>query len=145
MDIGSATPSMSDPHLPGLALAARPGVLGARALAGVALLVLAVPAAGAGRVLLVPAGLWLLGLALRDLLLRPVLSADGSGLTVVDGLSRRHLPWSEVVALRVVRDRRTPLLEIDLGSTVVVLSGHRLGMDPEAALHGLEQVRPVSG
>lgn len=96
----------------------------------------------AGRLLLVPAGLLLLVLGARDLLLRPVLTADPTGLRVVQGWSRREVPWSTVAGLRVVTDRRAPLLELDLGDTVVVLSRSRLGRAPYLVLAELEACRP---
>ncbi len=95
----------------------------------------------AGRLLLVPAGLGLLAYAARDLLLRPVLRADVGGVTVVDGLRRRQVAWSGVERLRVVTDRRAPLIELDLGDTVVVLSRRRLGASPYVVLEQLEQLR----
>ena len=78
------------------------------------------------------------GRLLRGLLaLRPVLRADTAGLEVVVGLRRRQLSWPEVHGLRVVDDRRTPLLEVDLGSTLVVLTRRRLGRPPDVVLDEL--------
>jgi hypothetical protein len=94
-----------------------------------------------GRLLLAVAGVAALLVGLRDLLLRPVLSADASGLTVVDGWTRRHAAWTEGVALEVVRDRRTPLLSVDLGHHLVVLSRRRLGVEPADALAALAALR----
>lgn len=87
-----------------------------------------------GRLLALPAGLVLAGLGLRDLLLRPVLCADADGVDVVVGLHRTRCPWSDVQRLRVVRDRRTPLLELDLGGALVVLSRQRLGRPPDMVI-----------
>ena len=70
----------------------------------------------------------------RDLLLRPVLSADANGLTVLDGWTRRRAAWTDGVVVEVVRDRRTPLLSVDVGDHLVVLSRRRLGTDPATAL-----------
>lgn len=95
-----------------------------------------------GRLLLVPAGLLLLVLGLRDVLLSPVLTAGPAGLQVVQGWSRHDVPWSAVEGLRVVTDRRAPLLELDLGDTVVVLSRSRLGRAPYLVLAELEACRP---
>lgn len=95
-----------------------------------------------GRLLLVPAGLLLLTLSVRDLLLRPVLTADPTGLRVVQGWRWREVPWSTIEGLRVVTDRRATLLELDLGDTVVVLSRSRLGRAPYLVLAELQACRP---
>lgn len=116
--------------------------LGWLALAAAGLLLLGlVPADAIGRLLLLPAAGVLLGISLRDLLLRPTLSATPEGLTVVSGLRRVWLPWAEVHGLRVVTDRRAPLLEIDLGDTLVVLSRARLGAAPWQVLEQLDSLR----
>ena len=94
------------------------------------------------RVLLVPAGAFLLGLGLRDLVLRPALRATASSVTVVSGLRHVTAGWDEVERLRVVTDRRAPLLEVDLGHTLVVLSRARLGQHPYQVLEQLEELRP---
>lgn len=94
-----------------------------------------------GRLLLLPAAGLLLALALRDLLLRPTLTGTTDGLTLVTGLHRVTVPWADVEVLRVVTDRRAPLLEIDLGDTVVVLSRGRLGAPPYAVLEDLQELR----
>lgn len=91
--------------------------------------------------LLVPAAVLLLGIGLRDFLLRPTLHATGSSITVVSGLRRVTVPWAEVEQLRVVTDRRAPLLEVDLGATLVVLSRARLGVPPYQVLEQLEALR----
>ncbi len=110
-------------------------------LAAGALVLLGAVADAGGRVLAWPAAALLAGCALRDLLLRPVLQAGPAGLQVVTGLRRRSVPWSSVERLRVVRDRRTPLLEIDLGDTLVVLSRFRLGRAPEDVLSELSALQ----
>ena len=113
-------------------------------LAGAVLLALVALAADPhGRLLAAPAALLLAALGLRDLLLRPVLAAGAWGLEVVTGLRRRHVPWHSLEGLRVVTDRRTPLLELDLGTTLVVLPRSRLGRDPQEVLAELDAVRPT--
>jgi hypothetical protein len=87
-----------------------------------------------GWVILVPTALFAAGSGLRDLLLTPVLVADGTGISVVDGVRRVSAPWSQVERLRTVTDRRTPLLEIDLGDRVVVASRRRLGAPVDEVL-----------
>lgn len=110
--------------------------------AGVLLAALALTTDPAGRVLVLPAAALLVALGVRDLLLRPVLAADAGGVAVVTGLRRLHTPWDRVERLRVVTDRRTPVLELDLGDTVVVLGRLRLGRAPLDVLTELEAVRP---
>ena len=110
---------------------------------GLALLVLALAATAdpLGRVLLLPLGLGLAATAARDLLLGPALCADADGVHVVDGLHRRSAGWEQLQRLRVVTDRRSPLLELDLGEQVVVLSRGRLGAAPSLVLAELEELR----
>ena len=94
-----------------------------------------------GALLVVPAGVAALGFGLRDLALSPVLTADEAGITVVEGVRRTAAPWRDVTRLRVVRDRRTPLLELELGDRLVVLSRRRLGAAPDDVLAELQQLR----
>lgn len=114
-----------------------PGLL----VGAVVLLLLGLAADPAGRLLAFPAAVLLLVLALRDLALRPVLAADGDGLQVVSGVRRLHLSWEQVHGLRVVTDRRADLLEVDLGSTVVVLGRARLGAAPQDVLAALSALQ----
>ena len=95
----------------------------------------------AGRLLLVPVIVLAAASGLRDLLLAPVLTAGPEGLSVVSGAHRRTAAWSQVERVRVVTDRRVPLLELDLGDTVVVLSRRRLGADVEEVRQALVEVR----
>lgn len=100
----------------------------------------ALPAVGpTGQVLLAAGAVALGALAGRDLVVRPALAADQRGLRLGRG---PLVPWAEVAGLRVVTDRRTPLLEVDLGTTVVVLSRHRLGRAPAEVLAELVRLRP---
>jgi hypothetical protein len=119
------------------------GALGlAAVLAGIA--VLSDPA---GRVLTVPGVVCALVLGLRDVRRGPILEADAAGVRVRDGWRRVAAPWADVERMRVLRDRRTELLELDLGRTVVVVSRARLGRLPEDVLTDLQAVRrsqPVS-
>ncbi len=96
----------------------------------------------AGRLLLGLAALALLGLTARDGYCRPVLAAGPDGLRVRSGWRVRTVAWQQVARMRVVTDRRTPVLEIDLGDDLVVLTRHRLGVPPAAAWEVLETYRP---
>ena len=120
---------------PSCAAAALEVVLGLALLAGTTL------ADPVGRLLLVVAGAAALVVGTRDLVLRPVLSVAGSGLTVVEGWRRRTATWDAVEALGVVTDRRTPLLSVDLGDTLIVLSRRRLGAAPADVLAAVVAVR----
>ena len=91
----------------------------------------------AGRLLLVTAALWLAVLAGRDLLLAPVLDADTARLRVVDGWRRIEVAWPRVENVRLVTDRRAPLIELDLGDRLVVLSRRRLGQSPQVIVDEL--------
>jgi hypothetical protein len=113
---------------------------GLLALAG-ALAVLADLSDAAGRLLALPAALVVLGLALRDLRSGPLLHADAAGIDVLQGLRRIRVPWSRVERMRIVRDRRTEMLELDLGSTLALLSRNRLGRLPDGVLIDLQTIR----
>jgi hypothetical protein len=116
-----------------------------RAYGGIALaallVVIAVLSDPAGRLLAVPAAIAVAAVALRDLNGDPLLAADGHGLMVLQGTRHRRVAWSRVERMRVVRDRRTPVLELDLGSTLVLLSKQRLGRHPDDVLTDLLAVR----
>lgn len=110
-------------------------------LAGL-LAVLAARTDPTGALLAVPAAAVALALGLRDLLLTPVLQADSEGLRVVQGLRRVAVPWRQVERIRVVRDRRAVLLEVDTGDAVLLLSRSRLGRYPQDVLDELVGLRP---
>lgn len=95
----------------------------------------------AGRLLTAPAAIVTLALAFRDLTSGPVLHADAEGLTVLQGLRTRRLAWGQVERMRVVKDRRTEMLELDIGSTLLLLSRTRLGRLPEDVLGDLLALR----
>ena len=113
---------------------------GALALA-VVLAVVTVLTDTPGRLLTVPAALGALVVGLRDLRGGPLVTADAAGITARDGWRRVSAPWSAVERMRVVKDRRAELLELDLGRTIVVLSRTRLGRLPEDVLTELLEVR----
>ena len=105
----------------------------------------AVVADPAGRVLTLPAALILTVLVARDLLCGPVLQAGPEGLSVLSGWRRVQRPWSEVVAMTIQTHRRTPVLDLDLGETVVVLGRGRLGRAPSEVLSLLRVVQAQAG
>lgn len=114
---------------------------GALVLTGCLLVVLALVTDAPGRVLVLPAAALLLAFGARNLVLHPALRADAHGVEVVAGVRRLRAAWPDVERLRVVTDRRTPVLELDLGDALVVLSRLRLGRPPGDVLAELLAAR----
>ncbi|MET0495271.1 MAG: PH domain-containing protein [Actinoplanes sp.] len=84
--------------------------------------------------------------AARDLIAPVRLSADTSGVTMVQGFAgRRHVAWPQVERVRVYRRERaglrSELLEIDAGETLHLFSIHELGTDPEEVTEALQALR----
>lgn len=115
------------------------------AAAGLAVCAAALATDALGRFLALIAGLGLLGIAVNDLVTRPRLRADPTGVVVRTLTSRIDLPWSQVEAIRVDQRRgvavRSVLLEIDAGETIVMLSRHALGADPRDVADVLSDLR----
>jgi hypothetical protein len=83
--------------------------------------------------------------AARDLLHPVRLAADDAGITVLTGYARRrHLPWSQIEAVRVERGRRSEVLEIDAGDAVYILGEPQLSAAPQDVAVALADLRPVS-
>jgi hypothetical protein len=97
----------------------------------------------AGRLLALPAAVVVLALGIRDLRSGPLLHADETGVDVLQGVRRIRAPWEQVERMRVVRDRRSELLELDVGTTLVLLSRQRLGRFPDEVLADLLAVRDL--
>lgn len=102
---------------------------------------------GAGRLLLGVLAAGLGTLAVRDLLARPTLLVDAGGLTLVDGLRRRQLPWAAVLSVRagtVTHNRRAVhlrTLEIETIDGPILLTRRQLGTDPAPIAECVEQIR----
>ncbi len=96
----------------------------------------------AGQLLALPAAGVALLVALQELRAGAVLVADRCRVVARQGWRRVDVTWSDVERLRVVKDRRTELLEIDLGHTTVLLSRARLGRYPADVLADLRALRP---
>ncbi|SFO57196.1 PH domain-containing protein [Geodermatophilus obscurus] len=118
---------------------------------GVLLALAALTLDAAGAVLVGAAGGLLLGLALRDVVLRPRLAADPGGVVVRTLTGRTRLPWSGLrVRLRTTSRLgvRSRLLELDTAAgpdddgTLVLLGRRDLGTDPAAVAQALEALRP---
>jgi hypothetical protein len=123
----------------------RPAETAVALLAGLVVLLLAVLADPAGRVLLGVAALGLLTLGAADLLLRPRLAADRSGIQIRTLASRHRLPWSAIGRVDVDEHTRYGLtsrtLELEAGELLVVLGKRTLGADPREVADTLARIR----
>jgi Bacterial PH domain len=131
-----------------------------RAAETVALLVLGVGLAlavvfldAAGRVLVGAGALLVLGLAVRDLLTRPRLTAGPDGVDVRGLTGGVHLPWARLrVRVRETRrlGMRSRTLELDTAAgpdddgVLVVLGRRDLGADPDAVARTLRGLDPTA-
>ena len=108
----------------------------------------------AGRVLVGAGALLLLGLAARDLMARPRLTAGPDGVDVRTWTRGRHLPWPGL-RVRVRESRRLGMrsrtLELDTASgpdddgVLVVLGRRDLGADPDEVARALRALAPGTG
>jgi Bacterial PH domain len=123
----------------------RPVETAAAAGGAVVALLLALVTDPAGRVLFGIAAAGLLALVTADLLLRPRLAADATGLRLRTLAVRRSVPWSAVERVEVdERDRyglSARTLEVDAGETLVVLGRRGLGADPRDVADALARIR----
>lgn len=123
----------------------RPVETAVAVLGGLVVLVLAVLADPAGRLLLGIAALGLLALGGADVLLRPRLAADPTGIQVRTLASRHRLPWSVVERVDVDEHTRYGLtsrtLELEAGELLVVLGKRTLGADPRDVAAQLARIR----
>jgi hypothetical protein len=123
----------------------RPVETAAAILAGLVVLLLAVLADPAGRLLLGVAALGLLTLGAADLALRPRLAADRTGIQVRTLASRHRLPWSAIRRLDVDEHTRYGLtsrtLELEAEELLVVLGKRTLGADPRDVADTLARIR----
>lgn len=100
-----------------------------------------------GRWLVWAAAALLFGIAAVDLLIRPRLRADDSGVAVRALSGRTSAPWSQVeLSLRQVQrfGRSVATLELDLDEKLIVLGRRELGADPEDVIRQLAALRSVS-
>jgi len=114
-------------------------------LGGLGVLLLAVLADPAGRLLLGTAALGLLALGAADLVLRPRLAADRAGVQVRTLASRHRLLWSAIERVDVDEHTRYGLtsrtLELEAGELFVVLGKRALGADPRDVADALARIR----
>ncbi|MGY1811220.1 PH domain-containing protein [Blastococcus sp. SYSU D00820] len=130
---------------------ARPATVVVEALAGVVLGIAAALLDPVGRVLVGAAAVLLLGLAVRDALLRPRLAAGPEGLVVRRLGGRVRLTWAGLrVRLRETRRLgvRSQLLELDTAAgpdddgVLLLLGRWELGTDPAAVARALTALDP---
>ena len=123
----------------------RPAGTAVAILAGLVVLLLALLADPAGRLLLGIAALGLLTVGVADLLLRPRLAADRTGVQVRTLASRHRLPWSAIQRVAVDEHTRYGLtsrtLELEAGELFVVLGKRALGADPRDVADTLARIR----
>ncbi len=100
----------------------------------------------AGRLLAAIAVVVLLAYVGSDLVFRPRLTATGEGLEIRSPTARARLAWPDVERVhadtRLRLGLRSTTLEIDAGSTLVVLSRRALGADPETVAELVNAFRP---
>ena len=118
---------------------------------GLGLALSAVVVDTAGRVLVGAGAVLVLGLALRDLVARPRLSAGPDGVDVRRLTGGHHLPWRGLrITVRETRRLgiRGRTLELDTAAdaddsgVLVVLARRDLGADPEEVARSLRAMRP---
>jgi hypothetical protein len=101
-----------------------------------------------GRLLAMIAAILLLGYVISDFVFSPRLVAGPEGITVRSPFTRAQLAWSDIEDVRAdTRFRlglRSTNLEVDTGSTLVVLSRRAIGTDPVLAAEQIQAVRPAS-
>ena len=109
----------------------RPALVAGLAAAAVVVAAAAAYQEGPGRWLLGLAALAFGGEAARGALLRPALRVTDDGLDLVPLLRRVHVPWADLEAASVDRQRRrfvtSTWLEIDTGERLLALPAYRLG------------------
>ena len=129
----------------------RVGETAALVVLGVGLALAVVLVDAAGRVLVGAGALLLLGLALRDVLARPRLTAGPDGVDVRGLTGGVHLPWARL-RVRVRETRRfgvrSRTLELDTAAgpdddgRLVVLGRRDLGTDPIDVARALRALEP---
>jgi hypothetical protein len=131
----------------------RPAETGALAAIGLGLALAVLVVDPIGRVLVGAAAVLVVGLAVRDVVARPRLTAGPDGVDVRGWIGRRHLPWP---GLRIhVRETRrfgvrSRTLELDTASgpdddgVLVVLGRRDLGSDPAEVARALAALDPTA-
>lgn len=124
--------------------APRSGETALAALGGAVMTALGFTVDPTGRWLVWAAAALLFGIGVVDLLVRPRLRADDSGLTVRALTVRRSAPWPQVeMQLRQHQrfGRSVATLELDVEEKLIILGRRELGADPEVVLEQLTRLR----
>lgn len=136
-----------------LAYSVPPWLVAASAAASLVAFAAAARGDGPGRFLFLVLGVVAAAEALRSALLRPTLTADSYGITVVPWFRRERHAWAAVAAVTVLGApegggarlrRRANAVEVDLGERLLVVPAYRLGApaaDVVAALASLRGMR----
>jgi hypothetical protein len=131
----------------------RPGETVALAAVGLGLALVVVFLDAPGRVLVGAGAALMLVLVVRDVLVRPRLSAGPDGIEVRGWTGAQHLPWPGL-GIRVRETRRLGMrgrtLELDTAAgpdddgALVVLGRRDLGVDPEQVARDLRGLDPTA-
>jgi len=127
-----------------LAWAPRPAETTLAAAGGLVMTALGFTVDPTGRWLVWAAAALLFGIAAVDVLIRPRLRADNTGLTIRSLTGRRLARWAEIeLSLRRLQrfGRSVPTLELELDGELIVLGRRELGADPELVAQQLESIR----
>ena len=129
----------------------RPAETAALAVIGLGLALAVLLLDAAGRVLVGAAAALVLVLVVRDVVVRPRLTAGPDGVHIRSWTTRRHLPWP-LLRVRVRETRRfgvrSSTLELDTAAgpddegVLVVLGRRDLGADPRAVARQLRELDP---
>jgi len=114
------------------------------ALGGMVLAVVGFTVDPTGRWLVWAAAALLFGVAAVDLLVRPRLQADNSGLTVRALTGQTVAAWP-LVEMKLRQQQRfgrsVATIELDIEDKLIVLGRRELGTEPEDVLHQLLELR----
>ena len=114
------------------------------ALGGMVLAVVGFTVDPTGRWLVWAAAALLCGVAAVDLLVRPRLQADNSGLTVRALTGQTVAAWP-LVEMKLRQQQRfgrsVATIELDIEDKLIVLGRRELGTEPEDVLHQLLELR----
>ncbi len=138
------TPAPTPAPNASLAWAPRPAETALAAAGGLVMTALGFTVDPTGRWLVWAAAALLFGIAAVDVLIRPRLRADNTGLTIRSLTGRRLARWAEIeLSLRRLQrfGRSVPTLELELDGELIVLGRRELGADPELVAQQLESIR----
>lgn len=127
--------------------APRPAETALAAVGGLVMTALGFTVDPTGRWLVWAAAALLFGIAAVDVVIRPRLRADSSGLTARSLTGRTRGAWSEVeMSLRQHQrfGRSVATLELELDEKLIILGRRELGADPELVVQQLAELRAAA-